>query len=503
MASANELSPPSDGSNVIRFSATGSPDAIDLLSEAAEQLGLVQRESGLGMEELIGRVEEIEQRGAFLLGQLTTRFLDGGDHADSPQQIRIWEAASSYLARLSSAYVQLVRLFQTYGKGWAAAGDRLSLVIARALRSNGLRMKWLRLRYQPVAPGIWQTFSQLSSYIEEKGLMRARVFVYDDLSTLQRELTKPLMFAMSAADSLPLREIDMADKLVSHLAGRFRFQRHPGRGCGFVMDIDRWTIPARYRSGDEIRLGARFFGPGDAIADLELLSAQLAAGDISTADINLDSTADVETAIDVMAHLERHWSLERPERRSQRDGASSSVTVTTGFTEILRRVAGWDQNTAADEEALEMWGLDNESDAGVGALVPAERGEQIGVGGLVGMRTADSRSWAVGVIRRLAVHDAARRRAGIELLGRGVQAVDLYDAGHGGRIAGGLLLPSLTGGGAGNKEISVLLPGRIFTAEVALEMLAYGKRYLLQPLMVVEAGDDFELGRFHISDPVE
>ncbi len=503
MARADELSLSNDGSNVIRFSTTGSPDAIDLLSEVAEQLGLAQRESALPMEELIGRVEEADQRGAQLLRQLTLRFLDGRDQADVQQLVRIWEAASLYLARLASAYAQLVRIFQTYGKGWAAAGDRLPVVIARALRSNGLRMKWMRLRYQPIAPGLWQTFSQLSSYIEDKGLMRSRVFVYDDLSTLQRELTKPLMFAMSATDGLPPREIDMVERLTSHLAGRFCFQRHPGRGCGFVLDIDRWTMPGRYRSGDEIRLGARFFGPGAAIADLEMLAAQLAAGDISTADVNLDANADVETVIDVMAHLERHWSVERPGRRGQRGSASSSVAVTAGLAEIVQRVAGGDQGSAADEEALEIWGLDNESDAGVGALVPVERGEQLGVGSLIGMRSSGSRSWTVGVIRRLAAHDAARRRVGIELLGRGVQAIDLYDAGNGERIVTGLLLPSLTGESAGHEEVSVLLPGRIFSADVALEMLAYGKRYALQPLMVTEAGDDFEIGRFHISESVD
>ncbi len=500
MASANEPSPLSDASNVIRFSATGSPDAVDQLTEAAGQLERAQRDAGVRMAEVIGSIEEIERRSAFALGQLTARFLDGGDDADPRQQGRAWDAVSLYLARLASAYVHLVRLFQTYGNGWAAVGDHLPVVIARALRSSGLRMKWTRLRYQAVAPGIWQTFSQLCSFIEDKGLMRARVFVYDDLSTLQREFTKPLMFAMSAPDTLPVREIDMAEKLISHLAGRFRFQRHPGRRCGFLLDIDRWTMPVRYRSGDDVRLGARFFGPGDAVADLEMLSAQLAAGDISTADVNLDANADVETVIDVMAHLERHWSTERPERRGRRDSESSSVTVAAGFAEIVRCVAGGNLDAAADEDVLEIWGLDNASEAGAGALVPAERGEQLGVGGLIGMRLSGNGSWAVGVIRRMAVHDAARHRVGIELLGRGVQAVDLYDAGHGGRIATGLLLPSLAGDKAGRDEVSVLLPGRMFSAENALEMLVYGKRYALRPLMVAEAGKDFEVGRFQIGD---
>ncbi|HUU72696.1 MAG TPA: hypothetical protein VMW70_08720 [Burkholderiales bacterium] len=498
MASANEMSPMSDGSNVIRFSEVAPPDAIDLLSEATEQLNATLHESGLRLGVLIDLVERADHRGAAHLRELTRRFLAGSGNADPKQQIRIWEAVTTYLAQLSSAYCSLVRQFQTYGPGWAVVGDRLPVVIARALRATGGRMKWMRLRYQPFAPDIWKTLSQLCSYIEDKGLMRSRVFVYDDFSTLQRELTRPLMFAMSAADSLPVREIDMVEKLIAHLAGRFCVQRHPARGFGFVLDIDRWTMPVRHRRGDEIRLGARFFGPGDAIADLELLSAQLAAGDISNDDVNLDGVADQEDVINVMAHLERHWSFERPERRGQREQVSSSMAVILDYAEIMQRVAGRHKTAAVDEGAVEFWGLDNESDAGLGALVPAERGEQLGIGGLVGMRAPDTQTWVIGVIRRLGQRDAARRCVGIELLARGVQTVDMCDAGSGERLATGLMLPSPTGRSADHGEVRVLLPERIFSADRALDMTVFDKRYRLQPLMVTESGENFEVGRFHI-----
>jgi hypothetical protein len=499
MASANEQSPPNEGSNVIRFSAVAPPDAVDLLSEVTQQLERAQRMPGLRLEALIDRIEAADQRGATPLQELTQRFLAGCGHADPAQQIRTWQAVSAHLARLASAYCVLVRRFQTYDAGWASVGDRLPVVIARALRATGSRVKWMRLRYQPITPDIWKTLSQLCSYIEDKGLIRSRVFVYDDLSTLQRELTKPLMFAMSAADSLPPAEIDMVDRLVSHLAGRFCIQRHPARGVGFVLDIDRWSMPGRHRRGEEIRLGYRFFGPGEAMADLEALSERLASGDLSSRDLNLDGVADVEQVIDVMAHLERHWSADRPERRNRRERVTSRMAVVLDYPQIVQRVAERDQaDVAGEEAAIELWGLDNESEAGVGALVPVDRGEQLGIGGLVGMRVTDTQTWSIGVIRRLAAHDAARRTVGIELLARGAQSVDVCDADNGERLATGLMLPSPTERTADQGEISVLLPERVFSAERSLEMKAFDQRYRLQPLMVVESGKNFEVGRFHI-----
>jgi hypothetical protein len=361
-------------------------------------------------------------------------------------------------------------------------------------------MKWMRLRYQPVGSDVWKTLSRLWSYVEDKGLMRARVFVYDDLSTLQRELTKPLMFAMSAADSLSPPEIDVVDRLISHLAGRFNVQRHPGRGCGFVVDIHQWSMPGRYRAGDEVRLGSRFFGPGDAIADLETISAQLAAGDVSNEDVNLEGVSDLEMSINVMAHLERHWSVRRPERREQRERASSSMSVILGYAKVLERIADNDNSVTGDVDGAESWGLDNESEAGYGALVAMERGEQLDIGELIGIRPSDRRVWAVGVIRRLAAQDAARRYVGIELLARGVQAVVLNDANSGEHIATGLLLLSQTGDSADHEEIRLLLPGRSFSAERAFEMIVHNKSYLLQPLIVIETGNNYEVGRFQIVD---
>lgn len=476
-------------------------DAIDLLAEIGAQLQSVQREPGRRLVEMIDLIEAADWRGAELVGELQLRFFLAGDsERESGEQIRIWEAVSSYLVQLVSAHVLLVRLFQTYSRGWAEVGDRLPLLIARALRATALRMKWMRMRYQPFDRKVWKTLCQLWSYVEDKGLARARVLVYKDRSTIQREFTKPLMFAMSAIDSLPAVEIDVAYKLISHLAGRFVVQRYPARGCHFSVDIDQWTVPARYDPGSPIRLGARFFGPGDAVADVETISAQLAAGEIATKDINLEGVADIELVIDVLAHLERHWMPTRPERREQRRQQASKISVILGHAKIFERIASNDASAPIDDEGIETWDVANESEAGYGALVPAQRGETLHIGQLVAARPAGSRMWAIGVIRRLAAQDTKQRYLGIELLGRGVQAVSLVEHGGGIEIDTGLLLPSHIGDSVGLGEINLLLPRGRFSPDSPIEMTVYETSYLLTPLMVLESGDNFEVGRYRISD---
>jgi hypothetical protein len=485
---------------VIDFVGTPPPDAAQILAEIGEQLQSAKSHTDHSVAEVIEMVEAADWRGRDLVSELNARYLAGGKDTESTDQVRIWEAVSLYLTRLASAYVGVVRLFQTYSRGWAEVGDKLPQVIARAIRTTSLRLKWQRMRYRPVETDIWQTLSQLWSYVEDKGLTRARVLVYEDRSTLQREFVKPLMFAMSAVDSLPPVELDVVDKMIAHFAGRFELQQYPAKSCYFLIDIDQWTPAARYRPGDVVRLGSRFFGPGDTVTELETISAQLAAGAISTNEFNLYEFADVETVVETLAHLERHWSVRRPERREARRRSLAQLAIVSGYNEIVERIASNDVGVRAEDDEVESWGVENESEGGYGAVLPNERGEKLHVGELIAVRPSGSRVWAVGVIRRLAAQDVERRYVGIELLARGVQTVPLSNVKTGERAHTGLLLPSHIGDSVGQGEINLLLPTEGFSPDVSLEMEVYDNHYFLEPHMVLETGDDFEVARYRILD---
>ncbi len=488
---------------VIDFVGTPPPDAALVLAEITAELQRMHLDAHRRVAEAIQFVEAADWRGRDIVNELNARFLAAGNDTESTDQMHIWEAVSLYLAQLAAAYVGLVRLFQTYSKGWAEVSDRLPQVIARAIRATSLRLKWQRMRYQPAETDIWQSLSQLWSYVEDKGLARARVLVYQDRSTLQREFVRPLMFAMSAVDSLPPVEVDVADKIITHFAGHFELRQHPEKGCYFFVDIDQWVPPARYRPGDVVRLGSRFFGPGEAITDLETISAQLAAGAISTNQINLHEFVEVETVVDVLAHLERHWSVRRPVRREERRRSLTQLAIVSGYSDIIARISSNDMSIRDEDDEVEFWGVENESEGGYGALLPEERGEKLRVGELIAMRPSGSRVWAVGVIRRLASQDGERRYVGIELLARGVQAVPLTKVTSGEQAHTGLLLPSHVGDSVGQGEINLLLPVDGFSPDFNLEMQVYNNCYLLEPRMVLESGDEFEVGRYRIVEQTD
>jgi hypothetical protein len=485
---------------IIADVATPPKDAAQTLAEIGVQLQSVQYDTYHSVAEAIELVEAADLRGSVFVGELTAGYLAGGKDTESNSQVRIWGAVSLYLSRLATAYVDLVRMFQTYSKGWAEVGDKIPSVIAHAIRATSLRLKWQRMRYRPVETDIWQTLSQLWSYVEDKGLAGARVLVYEDRTTLQREFVKPLMFAMSAVDSLPPVELDIVDKMIAHLAERFEFQKYPGKRCYFLIDIDQWTPAARYRPGYSVRLGTRFFGPGDAIGQLEKISALLTTGESATSQFKLDQSAGVDTVVETIAHLERHWSVRRPERREERRRSRARLAIVSGYSEVVARIASTDAGVREDDDAIESWGVEDESESGYGAVLPNERGEKLHIGELVVVRPSRSRVWAVGVIRRLAARNKDNRYVGIEVLARGIQAVPLSDVRTGEVMHMGLLLPSHVGDSVSQGEINLLLPAGAFSPDLRMEMEVYENHYFLEPRMAVESGDDFEVARYRVMD---
>ena len=224
------------------------PDSVQLLAEYGTRLDAVHSRPDLRLALQIEMVDQADRGARELLQELEAGYFagDASTGNELAEQARVGGSVSLYCAQLEAAYMHLVRQFQTYGQGWAQAGDKLTMVVARAMRASAMRLKWQLLRYLPVEKDIWQTLSQLWALVEDKGLGQARVVVYEDKSTLPREFLKPMMLAVSATDSLPALEMHIANRVIDHLSDRFELQRHPSKACNFFVDIDRWTPPERY-----------------------------------------------------------------------------------------------------------------------------------------------------------------------------------------------------------------------------------------------------------------
>ncbi|HEX4986132.1 MAG TPA: hypothetical protein VFV71_08705 [Burkholderiales bacterium] len=473
------------------------PDDLRLLTEYGARLDAVHAQADLRLALQVEMVDQADRGARELVKEAGSRHLAGGAAADADRQSGAWDALSLYCAQLEAAYVHLVRQFQTYSLGWAEVGDKIPMVVARALRATAMRLKWQYMRYLPVEKDIWQTLSQLWTFVEDKGLAQARVVVYEDKSTLVREFLKPMMLAVSAADGLPAQEVDIARSVIDHLSDRFELQRHPGKACNFFVDIDRWTPPERYTPVSVVRSGARFFGAGRVMEQIDDLVARLAAGEILPREMSLDHVSDMGAVVHVLEHLGRQWWGQRPERKAERRRSVGQIGVVHGFEPIMARLASEDVAELV-KPAPQTWNVENESADGYGAAVPRGEGDWLQVGKIIALKAADTRIWAIGIVRRLAAGQDGQRHAGIELLARGARPVSLRRRTDAREEWRGLLLPSHSGGDASLGEVSLLLPAGTFHAEANLEMQVYSTGYVLEPRLLLEHDAQFEMARYRI-----
>lgn len=473
------------------------PDSVQLLAEYGARLDAVHSQSDLRLALQIETVDHADRGARDLLEELEARYFASGGNTESAEQSRVWGPVSLYCAQLEAAYLHLARQFQTYSQGWAEVGDKIPMVVARAMRATSMRLKWQLMRYLPVEKDIWQTLSQLWAFVEDKGMGQARVVVYEDKSTLPREFLKPMMLAVSAADSLPALEVDIAYRVIDHLSDRFELQRHPAKACNFFVDIDRWTAPERYTPVSAVRSGARFFGAGRVMGQIDKLVMRLAGGEIVPREMNLEGISDMGAVIHVLEHLGRYWWARRPQRRAERRRSLSQIGIVHGFDEIMTRLSS-DEIVEQMRPPAETWSVENESDDGYGAVLPMGHGEWLHVGMVLAVKPSDTRIWAVGIVRRLAAQEGGQRNVGIELLARGARLVTLRQRTDAQKIWKALLLPSHSGGNASLGEVSLLLPAGSFLPDSSLEMEVYSTSYILEPRILLEHGTEFEMARYRI-----
>jgi hypothetical protein len=477
------------------------PDSIQLLAEYGARLDAVHSQSELRLALQVEMVDRADRGARDFLEELEARYFASGGNTESAEQSRVWGPVSEYCAQLEAAYMHLARQFQTYSQGWAEVGDKIPMVVARAMRATSMRLKWQLMRYLPVEKDIWQTLSQLWAFVEDKGMGQARVVVYEDKSTLPREFLKPMMLAVSAADSLPALEVDIAYRVIDHLSDRFELQRHPAKACNFFVDIDRWTAPERYMPMSVVRSGARFFGAGRIMGQIDELVMRLAGGEIVPRELNLHEFSDMGAVIHVLEHLGRQWWGRRPERRAERRRSLSQIGIVHGFDEIMACLSS-DEIVEQMHPPAETWSVENESDDGYGAVLPMSQGEWLHVGKVLAMKPSDTRIWAVGIVRRLAAHAGGQRNVGIELLARGARLVTLHPRTDATQTSKALLLPSHSGGDASLGEVSLLLPAGSFLPDSSLEMEVYSTSYILEPRILLENGNEFEMARYRIAQRV-
>jgi hypothetical protein len=494
--------------------------------QAQQRVAELSADAAKALEEISELLESMTQTDSFKLDRRFENIdlLDGAaknpqrklaqDYLVMPRQQkyhenRLWTGVFGFWKHLGDAYIHCVHGHEANLGGAANIRKNVPVIVARAIRTLTLQLKWVLLRYGLAEPRIWADLARLYKLAEQKGYAGSAIAIYPGShgsGTVQREFLKALMLSASSTDGLPPVKQEIAERAVAHFAESFRLSASP-EGCTHCFDMAVAKPPTRMFKDAAPAATQRFFGAGDALAALDRLTAQILERGAIPTDVNLGGNYEKDIVIGVMKHLAMQWSDKPPVRSSERRQTAGRITVVPGMTDIigvLEPAASGDELDFSQEQtapSAESWIVVNVSEGGFGAIIPPQKSDWIKVGTLVGVQSEVSKHWGVGLIRRISRDEHQQRQVGIQVLTRAAIPIRVAKSGSVSQANGSSeLQPAILLSTAPDKqgEVGVVLRDGLFNGRDSLDMTVKGKGYLLMPSTMVEDGEDFDWAKFKV-----
>jgi hypothetical protein len=480
-------------------------DAVKTLEEVAEWLESLNQTDGLALDRRFESIELLDGAARRHQRELTKDYLST-PRVQKFQENRLWNAEFSFCMQLGEAYVRCLKESLSGFSGASPIHDSLPAIAARALRALGLQLKWTLLRYGLVEDRIWGEIAQLYRLSEQREILNVPVTLYPGPvgeTTVKREFLKALLLAASSTDGLPPVRQDIAERVIAHFAGAFVLSARP-EGCTHSFDLAAPRCPARLLKTADPAATLLFFGAGDGLTRLNLLSQLAHARGAVPADINLGGAYSHDVVLGVLKHLEQYWSDRAPARGSERRPTAARITVLPGADEIF---AVLDPSTSNDldfsrNQTAESWIVENVSDGGCGAIIPSQKTDWVKVGTLIGMKGETSNYLGIGLIRRITRDSHQQRRVGIQLLTKAAIPVKVSKSNTMSSIDLDLSTETailLSASPDANGEIGVLLGDSVFNGRDSYDLIFRDQSYVLTPSTIIEAGEDFDWAKFKVT----
>lgn len=492
--SAGTQHPLGDAAEVRRVLAALPPDdAAKAVDEIAGWFDSLRPADELRAERLFEIVDQLDQAGQPIVRRLTR---------DCLAAARLGRADENRLRTLGHAYwtgaaALYERIFDAaLGKDKVAEKLRpsLPLLACRALAALIAAMKWDYYRHRHPPAGFWQRLGRIYLAAGEAGVAGKAVTLYGGMAgnaSAEQEFLRAAVLASSALDALQPVEVELAERLSTHLLPLFVIARGEVAGMLFWIDAANDEPPRRLAVLPQVAPSLRIIAPGRAPEAAAALIHAVERGEVPQ-ELNLGGQYAPRTVLKVLRHLARYWDAQPPLRAHRRHAVRTPVSVLRGFAACLAAVGG----TAG--EAGEEWLADNVSLGGFGIAVRQSRGAGARVGDLLGLRPAGGERWLLGLVRRFAVDAGGQAAIGVQTLSKNARVAEFKRSASGAYLVGagfsGLVLSDPPIG----EELLAVLPATFFDLRENLDATVDGRRLLLLPAESMEAGLDFEYVRFRV-----
>lgn len=489
------------------IAALPSGNSLRALEEMTSWLNSISETPGLELRNRLEAVDLLDRSAKNHQFKLAPEYLEA-PRLQKFYESRLWNTSFGFWKALGQGYLQCIEYHERKDPGSDALIPDLPMVIGRATRTLALQIKWILLRYGLIEQRIWRDLGRAYLLAENQGLAARRAQIYPGKhgeSTVQEEFLKAVMLMSSAPDGLAPVSLHIAERAVAHFARRFVLQQSP-TGCSFCFDLALDQPPARITAQTGAAPTVRFFGAGPAAEELRALARVIRDKDGVPSDINLGGQFDRRTIAPVLKHLELYWGRKIPERNAQRRDIATRVTVVPGYPDTLAWMQAVADETSlefSDPRSAESWIVFNASDGGYGTVVPQTKGDWLHVGGLVGLRTETSNLCRIGIVRRMTRDKYDQRRVGIQVLDAAAVPVALSRSAP--ALSAEATPPTepallLSSRPDPQGEVTLVLRSGTFSATRPLHTVLAEEAYTLEPVELLEAGEDFDWVRCRITE---
>lgn len=471
---------------------------LKALEEVTHWIESVAGTEGFQVADRVERLRLLDEAAQPFARRMTREYLTD-TRLTSFQENRLWKAITGFWTALAEAYLAAIGAYEGGAKGAGDLRPQLALTLSRALRALSQQLKWLQARYHPVNPVLWKSLSRLYTRADTERVARQKTEFYPGVpgeSSPEAEFLKTVMLWISAPDNLPPLKLEIAERLTAHFASRFGLSRSPSAGATHCFDLAGNGPPARVGAKPQEMPGRLFFGAGEALGALRSVAARVEKTGVPP-EINLGGGYDPSTVLDVMVHLERHWSAPPPQRQAQRHAISAPLRVVLGYDALLETLLGLGDIFSNETQ---LWNAQDISAGGISAVAPRDGAERLRVGSILGLQPeGGSGRWGVGMVRRVSAADQGTANVGVQTLARQGRVVTVRPPASDSLLGRPLADPEqaifLMDGHPQGQARLVFKPGGYAPGQ-SLETELDGTIFLLLPMELEERGEDFDLGRY-------
>ena len=217
--------------------------AVEELAHLHESASTVE---GFKAEERAQRLAMIEEAAQPRVRKLAREYVavTRGTRGSRAQEVLLWTRIHEYWHQAAQAHAR------------CSDAKAPAEVILGALRAAGQQLKWQQLRYGPVDSGVWGLMNRLYALAESRAVPGAK-----------QEFLRAAMFSASSPDSLIALELELADRIITELAGGFAIAQASGPDLLYWTDLGQALVPARRArrstsaiSAAAVRAAARSWG---------------------------------------------------------------------------------------------------------------------------------------------------------------------------------------------------------------------------------------------------